>query len=135
MSNEVRKGKNQYLNILLHKTGLRPHKDDLLSGYNVSSTSELTDIQIDELTQRLQSIADEKKSDAPKRIRSLRSACLTAAENYLGFRIVGQEAWLVFNKFMLEPRVCGKMLWELNETELKTLNNKLQSMGKKRLIK
>jgi hypothetical protein len=128
---EIRKGKNSYIHVLLHKTKMREQKDALLSNYGVESVTDLSDEDIDDLTQRLETLANTANSDAPKHIRELRSKCIIAAESYLGFQINGKEAWQVFNTTMLDKRVCGKMLRELDETELKTLHQKLRSMSRK----
>jgi hypothetical protein len=134
-SETIRKSKNSYIHVLLHKTNMRAHKEDLLSGYGVSSVTELSDTDIDALTERLQTLADTVKSNASASIRKQRSNVIIAAENYLGFRILGADAWGVFNKLLLNPKICGKMMWELNETELKALHQKLRSMGRKKQTK
>ena len=130
-STATRKSKNQYVHVLLHQGNLRPHKADLLTGYGVESVSDLTDAQIDDFTERLKSMVATNKSDAPKEIRKWRSNCIAAAEDYLGYRLLGETAWGNFNKFMLDPRISGRMMWELDEAELRTLHNKLRSMARK----
>lgn len=114
---------------------MRAHKEDLLSGYGVESVTELSDTDLDALTERLQSLADTVKSNASASVRKQRSNVLIAAENYLGFRILGADAWGVFNKLLLNPKVCGKMMWELNEVELKAVHQKLRGMGRKQQTK
>lgn len=127
-----RKTKHKSFKILLHKCGLRHHEADMLAPFGVDSITQLVENDLDSLIERLQKIKLGKEGDTPKKVRQLRSAVLMAAEEYLGLRIANPVAWATFNRFLLQSRICGKLLTELNEDELKALNNKIRAMLKKR---
>lgn len=109
---------------------LMQYKQDWLSNYGVSSTKELTAAQADDMIQRLNEIPKKQKENAAKAFRSARSACLVQI-NKLGIYMDNGD-WSKVNEFLLQPRIAGKLLFEMNLDELKALKNKLYAMVKKR---
>lgn len=107
-----------------------PYKADMLGAYGVESSKDLTDEQADELTQRLNDMQLSRKKDTPRPIRSARSTALTLI-NSLGIYATNGD-WSRVNQFLLQPRIAGKLLYEMDLDELKALNRKLRSMIKKR---
>lgn len=128
-----RKDKHKRFKILLHKCELRHHEADMLSPFGVSSIKDLQETDLDSLIERLETIKLSKSdaNDTPKHIRKLRSTAIMLCEDILGQRIVGR-AWTNLNQFLLQPRIAGKLLTDLDETEMKALNNKLRSIIRKR---
>jgi hypothetical protein len=126
-----RKQKNSLVHKLMFAAGVRDHKEALLEPYGVDGVSDLSDTQIDELIERLQRLPQlkSKKTDTPKEIRNLRAVIIISAEQYMGIKISDPDSWDRFNKLMLNSRICGKFLWELNEDELKALNKKFRVMN------
>lgn len=114
----------------LSAANLQSQKVNLLSGYGVESTKDLTPEQADELIARLTDIGKSKKKDAPKPIRQHRSIVMTLI-NELGIYATNGD-WKRVNKFLLNPRIAGKLLYEMDLTELKKLQKKLRVMIKNR---
>ncbi|MGQ1889157.1 hypothetical protein ACT29H_01820 [Thermophagus sp. OGC60D27] len=123
------KRKRQLLHALLFKLGALPNKKDILSSYGVTSTTELTEQQLDDLIERLK-IAINKRYNTTRTIRQWRSNVLVML-NKCGVYADNND-WERVNKFLLDKRIAGKMLYEMNIEELKTLYRKLASIAKKR---
>jgi hypothetical protein len=122
-----------YANIAI---GLKAHKiahtkADILAGYGVESMKELTDKQLQELSQWVDGLYKDKVKEVPREIRDLRSKVILAAEKYLNTKISDTESWKRFNELMLSPKIAGKMLIEMDEEQLKAVLAKLQIIGKK----
>lgn len=109
---------------------LQAQKANLLAGYGVESSKDLTAAQADELTARLTEIAKTKKKDSPQPLRRQRSIVMTVM-NELGIYATAGD-WTRVNEFLLQPRIAGKLLYEMNEEELKALQKKLRAMVNKR---
>jgi len=114
---------------LLYKLGALENKGDILKGYGVESTTELTDGQIDTLIARLKDSLN-KRSEAPSDMRKWRSNVLTQL-NKCGVYATNND-WTAVNRFILNPRICGKLLYELNVQELKNLYKKLLMVAEKK---
>jgi hypothetical protein len=125
-----RKQKNSLVHVLMQKAGVREHKESILEPYGVESVTVLEEAHIDELIERLQRLPELKKTDTPKAVRQLRSTVILAAEAYLNTKISDPESWGRFNGLLLNKRIAGKMLWELTEDELKTVNKKIRALTK-----
>lgn len=115
---------------LLSQTGLKANKADMLAGFEVSSTKDLTRDQIEELNNRLQEILDAKGTgQAPPTLRKKRSTALDLLTKMGVYK--NSNSWTAVNKFLLDPRIAGKLLYEMNEEELDKLARKLRVMKKK----
>jgi len=114
---------------LLFKLGALDNKRDMLRGYGVESTTDLTDAQIDSLIARLKDSLN-KRAEAPADMRRWRSNVLTQL-NKCGVYATNND-WTAVNRFMLSPRICGKLLYELNVDELKKLYKKLLMVAEKK---
>jgi hypothetical protein len=108
---------------------LMDYKADMLAAYGVESSKELSPRQADELIRRLNAMQS-SRTKTPDNIRRARSVVLTLL-NRLGIYADNGD-WSTVNRFLLNPRIAGKMLYELNEEELKALSRKLRAMIKKR---
>lgn len=115
---------------LLSKTGLTANKADMLAGFEVNSTKDLTREQIEVLNTRLQEILDEKSDEkTPLAIRRKRSTILDLLTQMGIYK--GSSAWTAVNKFLLDPRIAGKLLYEMDEVELDKLARKLRLLKRK----
>lgn len=114
---------------LLWKLGALENKADFLKEYGAASTTDLSDDEIDHLIMRLQQSV-ECKFNNDNEIRLWRSNALTLI-NKLGIYVTNND-WSNVNKFMLDKRICGKLLYELNVNELKNLCKKLRSVVAKK---
>ncbi|RME95478.1 MAG: hypothetical protein D6772_13075 [Bacteroidetes bacterium] len=109
---------------------MMPYKADMLASYGVESSKNLTVTQAEELIQRLNDMKPLDRTEAPKPVRRLRSTVLTLI-NSLGIYATNND-WTRVNQFLLNPRIAGKLLYQMNEEELKALARKLRGMIRKR---
>lgn len=117
---------------LLAKTGRMSAKADMLAGYGVTSTKDLYAEELDELIAYLEKIEVEKK-EPPKHIRKLRSTVLDVLAKMGVYSDSGD--WQQVNNFLSQPRIAGKLLYEMNEEEMKFLVRKLHAILKKKIEK
>jgi hypothetical protein len=113
---------------LLYKIGAMECKADILAGYGVKSTTELTERQLDELIGNLNNGL--RQEDHSAAIRRWRSNALTLM-NKCGVYVTNDD-WSNVNHFMKDPRICGKMLNECSIYELQELCKKLRVMAEKK---
>ena len=114
---------------LLWKLGASESKLDFLSEYGVTSTTDLSDDEIDHLIERLRKSV-ENKYHSGSELRQWRSNAL-ALMNKCGVYVTNND-WASVNRFMLDKRICGKLLYELGVDELKTLCVKLRAIAVKK---
>jgi len=118
---------------LLGELKLRSQKEAMLSGYGAESTKELTSQQLDGLISRLEGIKASKRAAIDDAIRKKRSIILTLLQQ-MGIYADNND-WTRVNSYLLEPKVCGKLLYELDIDELNTLDKKLRSIKRKEELK
>jgi len=118
------------LHAALNAAQALPFKADMLAAYGVESSKELTAAQADELIGRLNDMQEERKKEAPKATRKLRSQVLTLI-NQLGIYADNGD-WSKVNQFLLKPKIAGKLLYEMDKAELEALKRKLHAMVRKR---
>jgi hypothetical protein len=99
-------------------------KEAILAGYEVTSTKDLQEYQLFQIIDALVTEKTKRTEDAPKPIRALRHKCLTIMSQ-MG---IDTNNWPRVNDFMLQPRICGKLLYECTEDELKALVPKLYAV-------
>lgn len=117
---------------LLSKIGIMDSKGDILSAYGVSSTRDLNETQLAEVCARLRDVED-GKDNATKEQRTWRSNVL-AMLNKLGIYATNND-WTAVNKFLLDKRIAGKLMYEMDVMELKELHRKLHAMVPKKEAK
>jgi hypothetical protein len=115
----------QHFNILLQTVGISNSKADILAGYGVESTTELSEQQLVELIDRLR-LMEHNKENAPKIIRTERSIVLNLLTKLGIYEDSG--SWTRVNVFLLDKRIAGKLLYEMNELELQKLQHKLRAI-------
>ena len=123
------KEKRVMVHRLLYKLGAIQNKADILSTYGVESTTELSDNEIDQLIYRLK-LSLFNRNEASPEVRKWRSNALTLITR-CGIYNTNND-WSDVNRFMLDSRICGKLLYELSVEELKALCKKLRSIAHKK---
>lgn len=129
----------RYLYALLGELGIRDRKDDILAGYGVESTTELSDGQ---LMQLIGTLEDEKhhrtaergtsEADTMRRQRSRVLRLLTdMGVYYVEPGEPKQACWCRVNDFLASPRIAGKVLYEMTVEELGRVERLLRSMHDK----
>lgn len=123
-NNDRLKQKRRVFHALLAKNMMLSAKGYMLESYGVHSSLELGESALDELIGRLRKIMGEKECDTDKEVRRLRHKCLRIMTE-IG---VDTTDWENVNKFVLNPRVCGKHLYDLDESGLRALRLKLYAI-------
>lgn len=120
---------------LLDELGLRESKRDILAGYGVSSTRELTDEQLASAISSLDSEARRAKYAAADRLRACRSAVLRLLTDIGVYRIDRDDSrsvvWKRVNMFVSQPKIAGKVFYDLSVDELQALAVKLRALKAK----
>lgn len=126
-----KKQKIKVFHALLANLGMMGFKEDMLSGYGVESTLELEDFELDELIARLRKTQQERLqiNESEESIRHLRSIVLTILQRMGVYKT--NDDWSHVNRYLLEPRICGQLLFELREQELRALIKKLRGIERK----
>lgn len=120
---------------LLDQLGLRERKCDILAGYGVRSTAELTDAQLSAAIYALSCEAKRKKDAADDRLRACRSSVLRLLTDIGVYRIDRGDSrsvvWKRANSFVLQPKIAGKAFYDLSADELQRLAVKLRALKAK----
>lgn len=120
---------NRRFHALLNELGMMDRKDDILSGYGIESSRELTDFQMTEL---IDSLEDEKRSRSESSIKHHRSVVLRLLTDIGVYYVNPHEGkyttWERVNAFLNSPKIAGKELYKMNEQELQILERKLRTM-------
>ena len=120
---------NRRFHALLHNLGIMDRKEDILSGYGVSSTRDLTDVQLSEIIDRLSMEKQLRGEAALRRSRSIALSLLTDLGVYYASPGESKRArWERVDSFVRSPKLTGKCFYDLNTMELDALARKLRSM-------
>jgi hypothetical protein len=128
MSKSIKSGRIRRLRAIWNNLGIDKFRDAILEPYGVSSTADLTLEQLDELIKRF----TDDKQPVSAQIRALRSDVLCCL-NKLGIYATSDD-WKAVNGFLMQPRISGKLLFNMSAEELATLNKKLHSILSKKVI-
>jgi len=120
----------RHFHALLANVGIMDQKSAILEGYGVVSTKDLSDAQLDQVNDRLRAMQQSKNAPVSA-IRRKRSAVLEQLEILGVYKARDPKKWESVNAYLLNKRICGKLLYELNETQLTTLAVKLRMIAKK----
>lgn len=121
MSNSIKNARVRRLRALWVKQGVDQYRDAILEPYGVSSTADLNLEQLDELITRF-----DTKTEVTSRTRTLRSDVMVTLDK-LGVYAENGD-WQRVNAFLMNPRIAGKLLYQMNDDELLALNRKLRAM-------
>lgn len=119
------------MHALLAKLNMMAYKRDFLAGYGVESTRELDEYELQEIIDRLRKhdMANRRKNEDT--VRSLRSVVLTILQRMGIYQDNG--SWSRVNKYLSDSRIAGKLLYKMNEHELRALIKKLRSIERKHM--
>lgn len=123
--------KRKRFNALLAFGRLTNSKPHILESYGVESTLELTEKQLDDAIEKVEQILSKMKATTGHEIRSWRHKCLKVMTE-CG---VNTQDWNAINAFMLDKRICGKHLYQLDTNELIVLHRKLHNVRDNKLSK
>ena len=134
---------------LLSKLGIMAQKENILAGYGVEHTTDLTVEELDEVIARftsppplhppqpLQKGGDPQRGETAHArdavLRKLRSQCLTVLQQ-MGVYSTNDD-WSRVNEYLMQPKISGKLLFQMTEEELKSLHRKLCSIRDKEVVK
>lgn len=121
MSNSIKNARVRRLRAMWVKQGIDQYRDAILQEYGVSSTADLNLQQLDELIDRFNT-----KAEVTARTRTLRSDVMVTLDR-LGVYVDNGD-WQRVNAFLMQPRIAGKLLYQMSDDELLALNRKLRAM-------
>jgi len=102
-------------------------KEGLLSGYQVTSTLDLTPAQLSEVITGLENEKAKRRTEPDRETRQLRSKCLSLMTD-IG---INTADWARVNAFCEKPQVLnGRRLYDLNKVELEAFRKKLFAIKK-----
>lgn len=107
------------------KQGIDDYRGDILRAYGVYSTTDLSVQQLEELIKKYRNTPP-----ANDNIRRLRSEALTVL-NKIGI-YADNDDWSSVNNYMMDKRIAGKLMYQMDEYELQGLIRKLRSILRKR---
>lgn len=124
MSKSIKSARIKRLRAMWVKQGVDQYRESILEPYGVTSTADLSLDQLDELIDRFNT-----KTEVTDRTRSLRSNVLVMLDK-LGIYADNGD-WKQVNAFLMQSKIAGKMLYQLNDDELLALGRKLRSILEK----
>lgn len=125
-----RGAKIRRINTLMSACRLIPNREDILALWDARTYDELLDEEIVEVQAFMELAHRAKTTPAPDAIRRLRSQVL-AHLTKLGM-YASPEDWTKVNQFLLQRRICGRLLYMLDTEELQALVRKLRAIGGKK---
>lgn len=126
MDESIRKAKVRRLRAIWVKQGVDQYRDSILGQYGVESTSDLDIKQLDELI-------DQYSNQAPtsEHVRRQRSIILDLLIKMGIYKDNGD--WKAVNSYLMQPRISGKLLYQMSSDELNVLQQKLRAIIAKQL--
>lgn len=116
--------KRKLLATIMVERGLMEHKESILSPYGVDRIRDLNADQLDALIDGLKPV--ERKTDTPKAVRDARSVVLSILDD-IGIK-PKKGNWDNVNQYLLQPRVAGKVLYNMTLEELKNCAIRLRQI-------
>lgn len=110
----------------MNAANLSAHKRDILAGYGVESSLDLTAKQARECIAYFNREAGKVKDTSDAEVRRQRSIVLTLLNQY-GIYVTNND-WGRVNAFLSNPRIAGKLLPMMSIEEMKALQRKLRVM-------
>jgi len=115
----------------MFRLGVAENKPDILAQYQAESTLDLSEQELDDVIKRL-SVSTHKRRVATPDERKWRSNVLVQL-NRCGVYATNGD-WSQVNKYLLDKRIWGKLLYELSVKELKSLCTKLRVIADKKEV-
>ena len=98
----------------MHIESAKPH---ILAGYGVDHTSELSDEELQQLVDRLDEMKAKRYNSQEPELRHWRSVLMNLLNRYGVYATA--DDWSHVNRFLLDKRVSGKLLYEMSLEEVK----------------
>lgn len=129
MSKKADKQQIRVFHGLLRDLNIAGQKENILSGYGVESSKDLLYTQMEQIITGLKDLRAKKYEPAPatRRLRSKVLDLLTKLDVYKDNR-----DWKRVNEYLMQPRIAGKLMYDMNDDELKALIRKLTAIHSKR---
>ena len=108
---------------LLNETDMVKFRQSIIEGYGVDRGRDLTD---EDLQHAVNKLSEMKAVEVDVKKRKLRSIVLSILQK-LGI-YQNNNDWAQVNGYLLQPKIAGKMLFELDVTEIDALIIKLNSI-------
>lgn len=119
----------RYFYATLTEYNQHEQKYALLEGYGVSSTSELTDKQLQEL---IDNIRHNAAQDADKKLKEKRGLCLRLLTDIGVYYVEKGESnkacWNRVNDFVKQSKISGKIFYNHSLEDLEILSKKLRAL-------
>jgi hypothetical protein len=112
------------MHAMMAKKGLMHLKPDILGVFEVESTKDLTYEQLETVIMWL------NETDSEYELRQKRSVVLYWLGR-LGIKGSKQEGWDDVNRYLMQPRIAGKMLYEMSVKELDECTARLRMIHSK----
>jgi len=104
------------MHALLRNLRIESAKPHILAGYGVDHTSELTDKDLDHLVKRLEQTRANRMNYEDQDMKHWRSILMNLLNRYGVYATA--DDWSHVNRFLLDKRVSGKLLFEMSLKEL-----------------
>jgi hypothetical protein len=126
VSDMNKKAKVRRLRALWITQGIDQYRDAILGRYGVTSTADLTEDQLDVL---IREFSQDRSQEVPREIREWRSNVLKLLQQIGVYDNTGN--WQRVNDYMMQPRIAGKLMYQMNAKELKDVSLRLRAIIKK----
>lgn len=118
------------MHVLLEHLGIEHSKQYLLEGYGVGHANELSDIDLEDIVNRLTSMLDAHAGRSAPELRRWRSILLSLLNKY-GVYATNKD-WSNVNRFLLNKKISGKLLYEMDIPEIQETCIRLRIIVSKR---
>lgn len=118
------------MHALLKELGIEQAKRPLLEGYGVEHTNDLPDKDLKHLINRLQDMKEEKLKSLNDQKKHWMSNVLAVLNKY-GIYVTNND-WTEVNRLLLDKRISGKLLYEMDKEELQKTAIRLHAVLSKR---
>ncbi|HOI31196.1 MAG: hypothetical protein PHG67_06015 [Bacteroidales bacterium] len=121
MTDDIRKAKVRRLRAIWIKQGIDQYRDSILSQYGVSSTADLSIESLNELIDQYTN-----KAPATDHVRRQRSIILDLLTKLGIYKNNGD--WERVNAYLMQPRIAGKLIYQMNSDELNACAKRLRAI-------
>lgn len=130
LSTEQRDVKTSQISRFIITCKLTANTPDILALWGAGSFDDMPDEHLTACVEFMEQADRCRRTPATEKVRRLRSQVLTLL-NRLG-KYATLNDWSAVNRYLLQKKICGKLLYMLNENELLTLVRKLRSIATKK---
>ena len=124
-----RAAKIRRINQLFSACKLTQNRPDVLALWGAHDFEGMSDVNLDPCRAFLEMAYKCRTTQPAEAVRRLRSQVMTLL-NKLG-KYASPDDWTEVNRFLLQKKISGRLLYMLNEDELQALIRKLRAIGDK----